>query len=286
MSDLKPGTIAVDFNGFNIKSTPYHCWPPRGDNLIILINKAFELIGVETRKQMKPFKVVFDINDWGEGKYSIASDRYSEKAIPCFSFIHWKQGNIDDYTNVCEQISHSGKKPYKFEKIFWIGFLSHPTRRMFLQKYNNNPKVAALECNIMWGAMHQDNPIHNRPEIMQTNYVSLPDHCKYKYLLDMQGGGYSARTKFLMHSKRPIFYQNRKLHEYWFWDLKPFVHYIPVDENFLDFDQKLNWAESHPKECNQIAENAYEYARTKLRRQDAILRIKNILFKLGTGEFK
>jgi hypothetical protein len=68
MSDLKPGTIAVDFNGFNIKSTPYHCWPPRGENLIILINKAFELTGVEIRKQMKPFKVVFDINDWGEFK--------------------------------------------------------------------------------------------------------------------------------------------------------------------------------------------------------------------------
>ena len=47
MAELKAGTISVDFKEFYIKSTPYHCWPPRGENLVILINKAFELISVE-----------------------------------------------------------------------------------------------------------------------------------------------------------------------------------------------------------------------------------------------
>jgi len=286
MENKLPGTVSIHFDGNEIFAHPYHCWPPRGENLVSMVHKAFSWISPKSKHIMKPFHAVFDINDWGDGKFSIASDKYNEKAIPCFSFVHWKQGNIDDYTKVCEKISKHGKTSYKFNKVFWIGFLSHPTRKLFMQKFINHPKVQASECNIMWGHMHKDNPIHDRPEIMKTNYVSLPDHCEYKYLLDMQGGGYSARTKFLMHSRRPIFYQSRRLHEYWYWSLQPFVHYIPVKEDFSDFEQKLEWAELHPFECEKIAENAYEFAKNNLKREDAITRMKHILYKLGTGEFK
>lgn len=46
MRDLKLGTIAVDFNGFNIKSISYNCWSSRGEKLVTLINKALELMDV------------------------------------------------------------------------------------------------------------------------------------------------------------------------------------------------------------------------------------------------
>lgn len=281
---MKPGTILIHFDGDKIKSTPYQCWPPRGNNLVKLIEESFSWIN--KKSEIKPFKAIFDINDWGEDKYSIASNKYSEKTIPCFSFLNWPQGNINDYTEVCEKISHKGNFPYKFNKLFWIGVFSHPTRKKFFETYKSHPKISVNECNIMWGSMHKDNPVHNRAEIMKTNYVSLPDHCDYKYLIDLQGQGYSARAKFLLHSRRPLFYQARKFHEYWYWSMKPFVHFIPIKEDLSDFDAVFAWAESHPKECNQIAENAYQFAKNNLKREDALTRLKHILYKLGTGEFK
>lgn len=68
--------------------------------------------------------------------------------------------------------------------------------------------------------------------------------------------------------------------------MKPFVHFIPIKEDLSDFDAVFAWAESHPKECNQIAENAYQFAKNNLKREDALTRLKHILYKLGTGEFK
>lgn len=285
---MKNGTISVSFAGKSISAIPFNCWPPRGDNLVIMIKKAFSKFSSNAIRKMKPFKTIFDINDWGDGNFSIASDKYSEKSIPCFSFINWMQGNIDDYTKVCLEISNAGNLEPKIDKVFWKGFLSHPTRKIFIEKYKNHPKVSASECNVMWGHMHKDNPAYNRPEIIKSNYTSLPDHCKYKYLIDMQGmgGGYSARVKFLMHSKRPIFYQKRKLHEYWFWDLSPFVHYIPVEEDFSDFEEKLNWAERNQEKCKEIANNAFNFALNNLKKEDAISRMKSILYRLGTGEMK
>ncbi len=283
---MNPGTISVKFDGYSIKAEPFHCWPPRGENIVEMINMAFAWISPKGREKMKPFSVVFDINDWGDGKYSIASDKYNEKAIPCFSFIHWKQGNIEDYSKVCESIAKASKKKYIYEKAFWIGFLSHPTRKVLFDKYKSHNKISVNEFNIMWGSKHSDNPIINNPELLKSNYVSLPDHCKYKYLIDMQGMGYSARTKFLMHSQRPILYQDRKLHEYWYWQTKPFIHYIPIKEDLSNLEQMIDWADHHPNECEMIAKSAYNFARNHLRKEDAISRMKNIIYKLGTGEYK
>jgi hypothetical protein len=68
--------------------------------------------------------------------------------------------------------------------------------------------------------------------------------------------------------------------------MQPFQHYIPIKEDLSDFDQMFMWAESNPVECKKIAENAFNFAQEKLKRDDALARLKNILFKLGTGEFK
>lgn len=270
------GDVLVTFNGSYIDIKQNLCWQLRGESMSRLIKEAYSLINQEDVKKMFPFSKRFYLNDHGDGEYTIATDKYTDKTIPCFAFDHWKECRINNYTEVCEQISEKSIENFKIEKLLWIGQNSHPSREIFVKKYQNHSKIFTILLPEHWGHGH----INNIP------YISLPQHCKFKYLIDLQGFGYSARFKFLMHSRRPIFFQKRKYHEYWFWYLKPFVHYIPIEEDFSDFEEMFQWAENNQDKCKEIAENAFEFAQKNLKKENALIRLKNILIKLGTEELK
>ena len=68
--------------------------------------------------------------------------------------------------------------------------------------------------------------------------------------------------------------------------MEPFVHYIPVKEDLSDMGEKFKWAEDNPEECERIADNAYQFALSKLKRSDAVKRLKKILIKLGEKKMK
>lgn len=270
------GEVVVRFDGKHINTSHANCWCDRGDSMSRLVKKAFSKFSSNAIAKMKPFLKTFFVDDHGDGKFTICSDRYTEETLPCYIFDHWRECKIDDYEQTCEEIKKASNLDYRHHKLLWIGQISHPTRRIFINKYINNSKVKVVPLPDHWG--------HSR--VLKTPYISLPDHCEYKYLIDMQGNGYSGRFKFFLHSNRPVFYQKRRFHEYWFWNLKPFVHYIPIEEDFSDFDEKFDWAEKNYNKCQEIAKNAFNFACSNLKRSDAISRIKSILYRLGTGEMK
>jgi hypothetical protein len=274
MENKLPGSVLIHFDGHELFTYPHACWYLRDENIKNIVNLAFSWISKKGIAKMKPFTKHFGAWDHGNGEYTMCSDKYDERMIPCFSFDHWKECKIEDYESVCESISKEGEQPYKYDTLLWIGQLSHSTRTLFVEKFHNHPKMKIIPLRDHWGHDLKSND----------PYISLPEHCQYKYLIDLQGNGYSARVKFLMHSKRPLFYQNRHLHEYWFWDLKQYVHYIPVKEDLSDFETVFDWAENNQEKVKEIAENAYEFAKNNLKREDAISRMKHILYKLGTGE--
>lgn len=236
-----------------------------------LIDQALLSITEKEKSSFVPFEAIFKMDDHGDGEYTICSHRYTERTLPCYIFDHWKEAKIDDYSDMCEQIKERALKPYKFDKLFWAGQMSHHTRKVFVEKFSSHPKMEIVSHRDHWGHSTDTPP----------RYLSLPDHCDYKYMLDLQGNGYSGRTKLLLHTNRPLFYQNRRLHEYWFWDLEPFVHYIPVKEDLSDMEEKFSWAENNPEECSKIAKTAYEFAVSNLKREDAVKRLRKIIMKLG-----
>jgi len=49
----------------------------------------------------------------------------------------------------------------------------------------------------------------------------------------------------------------------WYYDdLKPFEHYVPVSADMSDFAEKIEWARSHDSEAKAIAERGQAFART------------------------
>ena len=89
-----------------------------------------------------------------------------------------------------------------------------------------------------------------------------------------------------MNTRRPLFIQKRRFNEYWFYLLKDYKHYIPVANDLSDLDKQLKWADNNVSKCLEIAKNAADFAAKNLRKKDAIKRLSDILYKLGTGELK
>lgn len=268
--------VYIRYNSGNLNVTQSKCYTGRGEAMSYLIKKAFDMLKKDVSVHLiKPFTKTFYVGDWGGPDYCMCSHFTNSKIIPCHTFHNWPEANIKDYSKECLKITKQSYIPYIHPKMLWVGRLTCQARKDFIKKYSSHPKIKASYLPENWGYVSK----------LPTNYVSLSDHCKYKYLIDIEGMGYSGRSKFFLHSRRPLFYQKRKWNEYWFWDLKEYKHYIPVANNLSDLGEKIEWAERNPDKCTKIAENAAIFAAKNLRKKDAIKRLRDILYNLGTGKY-
>ena len=271
------GEVHLNFNGSSIGVNTKNCWAARGESMTYLIQKAFQLLQKADKvKSMKPFNKMFFVGDHEVGDYSMCAATLKDTTIPCYIFDHWKECKIEEYDTECLKISDRSKIPYIHNKMFWIGKFSNKIREKFVKDYSQHPKVKAIEFTSNYGH------ISGYPG----GYISLPDHCNYRYLIDLEGNGYSGRIKLLMNTNRPLFIQKRRLQEYWFYSLREYEHYIPVENDLSDLDNQLNWADKNISKCLQIADNAADFAVKHLRKKNAIKRLRDIIFNLGVGEHK
>lgn len=275
---VRKESLTVKWEEGELQFTEEACFQSRGRSVAALIKEAFDGLGEETRGRMTAFEQVFYLGDVQEDEavFSFGGRRKHRNLIPCYVFHSWPEAGIEDYDRTCEQIGQRGNAASRDDRLFWIGNVgTHPTRQTLMSLASQDERIQAV--GMRWSP---DGEVGKKLSVDGT-FVSLPDHGYYKYLIDLQGVGYSGRTKILLHSGRPLFYQERKYHEHWFFDLQPLTHYIPVKEDLSDLRAKLDWAETHPRKCREIASKARQFAHAHLRRENAVARFKEILLRLG-----
>ena len=282
MKDYNENIVSVRFDGGELY-VKENCFQTRGERLINIIVRAFNDLNKES---MRPFEIFFYTGDvsskyiegWeGKEDYSFSAEEYSDKLIPDFNFSGWPEVGIYDYTTTCRRIVKESVKKPEFDKMFWAGNTgTHINRKKFANLVKDDERIIVDDI-IGWRFINGTKTL----KTLSGSFTSMPNHCKYKYLIDIEGVGYSGRIKHLLHTNRPLFIQERKWKEWWFFNLEPFVHYIPVANDFSDFYEKFDWALSHDEEAKQIAENAQDFALNNLRLKDAIDRFKKILLEAG-----
>jgi Glycosyl transferase family 90 len=87
--------------------------------------------------------------------------------------------------------------------------------------------------------------------------VSLENHIKYKYLMDVDGNcAATPRLPLLLHSNS-IILKNTTDSMLWFYGkLEPYTHFVPVAEDLSDLLIQIQWAKTHDEECIKISRNA------------------------------
>lgn len=117
-------------------------------------------------------------------------------------------------------------------------------------------------------------------EGMMGNFVPMVDHPRYKYVMDVDGHCAAApRLPLLLYSNSVLF-KNMTSSRLWFYpQMKPYVHFVPVKEDLSDLITQLNWARSHDEECKKISQNARELAAEVLSHEAVYLYLYRLLYE-------
>mmetsp|Transcript_5339 Transcript_5339/g.7959 ORF Transcript_5339/g.7959 Transcript_5339/m.7959 type:complete len:563 (+) Transcript_5339:46-1734(+) len=85
----------------------------------------------------------------------------------------------------------------------------------------------------------------------------------YKYHIDLSGESGTAWLETLSKMAMPgvLFHHKTYARDWFFDDIEPFVHYIPVKMNLSDLREKFEWAESHPEEAEAISKAASDFVK-------------------------
>ncbi|MGH0149093.1 UNVERIFIED_CONTAM: hypothetical protein FKN15_037601 [Acipenser sinensis] len=98
--------------------------------------------------------------------------------------------------------------------------------------------------------------------------VPLVDHCKYKYLFNFRGVAASFRLKHLFLCGSLVFHVGDEWLEFFYPQLKPWVHYIPVKQDLSDLRELLQFVKENDNIAQEIAKRGHQFIFDHLRVED------------------
>jgi hypothetical protein len=141
------------------------------------------------------------------------------------------------------------------------------------------------------GGVHQQNHLSNHNMVTQeifenarySDRISMEDQAhQYRYLIHADGNGWADRFPLLLKTGVPVLKQHSEYHQWWYWSLKPWIHYIPVDHFFQDLPQQVRWANEHPEEAYKIGQNARQFMLNRMRMDDVLCYMARLINWYGS----
>ena len=189
-------------------------------------------------------------DDVGEGWYS-----------SCLTF--------DDYKLVAN-------RHYTDERAFWTGNLnSNKLRRELYWLGKKYPDFLDI---------YEKNSIPYQRRDGGNQYIPPEDFAKYKYLIDVPGWSWSDRTKILLQLGRPVLLVDRFEKEWYFDDLIPMMHYVPIRADFSDLIEKIIFLNENTKIYKEIVKNARIFSNSFFLPQKILNYMKSMVLKYGILE--
>ncbi len=95
------------------------------------------------------------------------------------------------------------------------------------------------------------------------DYVPFEKFLQHAYLIDADGFHCAWRSYYLKLATKSVTVKMASNWEQWYFrDLRPWVHYAPLMADLTDVVELHRWLEAHPNECRAIIENANAFARS------------------------
>jgi len=191
---------------------------------------------------------------------------FFDTAVPDFLFDGWPQVGLGDYEDAARSAAAAGMLEPETMRLGWIGNCdTHPSRWRLHELGAAHPDLLDVH-HITWVPNADGSPMAT----LAGNQLSLEDQVRrWGLLIDIEGNGWSARLKLLLHSGRPVFIQERPWRE-WFWpQLRPMEHYIPVQRDLSDLCDRVRWALDHADEAGAIGQAGQRFAQSELTREAA-----------------
>ncbi|XP_034720401.1 protein O-glucosyltransferase 1 [Etheostoma cragini] len=152
----------------------------------------------------------------------------------------------------------------KESKGFFRGSRTSPERDPLILLSREAPELVDAEYtkNQAW---RSEKDTLGRPPAKE---IPLVDHCKYKYLFNFRGVAASFRFKHLFLCGSLVFHVGDEWQEFFYPQLKPWVHYIPVKQDLSDVRELLQFVKENDAIAEEIATRGKEFILVHLRMQD------------------
>lgn len=282
------GNLDVHYNNKFLRFEDHTSYESRNASMMRLIKDGWEL---KIKNEGAPDPIRFfrlytdDIfNPNCHYSFSSRCPETARRSMPNFIFESWPECGIISYEQTFNEMIRSGLETFKDDRAFWAGNVymkvqAYERRRMGAEVARKNPDMFDFRP-ISWNF---------GPDQYKTTpgYISLPQHCRYRVLIDFGGVGFSARIPLLLASGRPVVLVGHPEEAWFYWDgsLVPWVHYIPcgskdgkdVSENSIF--EALQWTFQNPSESEDIGRRGRLYALRYLSRTAAVSRIGEMLLK-------
>lgn len=139
----------------------------------------------------------------------------------------------------------------KINDVIWRG---SPTG---IQESNKNKRILLCEKYIDKYNIGIISTWDRWPSYYLKEKTSIIDMLKYKYQISIEGNGYATDLKWKLASNS-IVLMIPPILETWAMEglLKPYVHYIPLKDDYSDLAEILDWCKQNDDKCKEIVNNA------------------------------
>ncbi|XP_003219139.1 protein O-glucosyltransferase 1 [Anolis carolinensis] len=171
--------------------------------------------------------------------------------------------------------SSSEKWPWraKISKAFFRGSRTSAERDPLILLSRENPELVDAEYTKNQAWKSEKDTLGEPP----AKEISLTDHCKYKYLFNFRGVAASFRFKHLFLCGSLVFHVGEDWQEFFYSQLKPWVHYIPVKSDLSDVRELLEFVKENDDVAEEISERGRQFIMDHLRMEDISCYWKKLL---------
>ncbi|XP_054941123.1 protein O-glucosyltransferase 1 isoform X3 [Physeter macrocephalus] len=174
-----------------------------------------------------------------------------------------------------EQTWSAAQWPWKKKNstAYFRGSRTSPERDPLILLSRKSPKLVDAEYtkNQAWKSMKDTL---GKPAAKD---VHLVDHCKYKYLFNFRGVAASFRLKHLFLCGSLVFHVGDEWLEFFYPQLKPWVHYIPVKTDLSNVQELLQFVKANDDVAQEIAERGSQFILNHLQMDDITCYWENLL---------
>ncbi|QDS70867.1 hypothetical protein FKW77_005709 [Venturia effusa] len=201
------------------------------------------------------------LGDWpgdsaGQWPLWVLTRRTSDEekwVMPDFGYWSWPLDVVGDYTQVRKDIRENEKKwQKKVPKAVWRGASATNGLRQSLLNESEGRTWSDVK-EIVW-----QNQTTLAPGMAQLS-LTMPEHCKYQYVIHTEGHSYSGRGKYLLNCASVSIVHTPEWiepHTHLFIAEGEYQNVVAVERDFSDLDHKMNYLLSHDSLAQEIARNS------------------------------
>jgi len=134
---------------------------------------------------------------------------------------------------------------------FFIKNKNKGSRESLVLKYGKHP---IYNIGLSYANYKCDNTLNYNIEDYVKPILSIRNQLEYMFIISVEGNDFATNLSWIMLSNSvplmPIPYV-----ETWKMESKliPYVHYIPLNNDFSDLDEKMDWCMNNIEKCEEIA---------------------------------